>query len=199
MCRVTKKFKVGFAKMNKYNELLRETIDKAAADVVKYMTEQRLTLCAAESCTGGLLSASVTSVAGASAVFVGGAVTYAAEMKIGMIGVSAETIKSFSVYSHETAREMSCGIRRVTGADIGVGITGIAGPGGGTPDMPVGTVFVAVSRGDDVTSRRLELYKEFDDGVASDRNTVRQLAVLRSLEWLLDLFGNGSCEKEVGQ
>ncbi|MCR5122484.1 MAG: CinA family protein [Ruminococcus sp.] len=181
--------------MNKYYEFVTETIDKAAGRVVKYMHERGLSLSAAESCTGGLLSAAVTSVPGASAVFVGGAVTYSAEMKIAMIGVSSETIKTFSVYSHETAREMAAGICSVTGADIGVGITGIAGPGGGTAEMPVGTVFVAVSVKGDVKSKELKLYEE-TGGSVPDRRMVRELAVLRSLEWLLELLG---AEKEVGR
>ena len=179
-------------KMNEYYEPLTETIDKTAAAVVKYMTEQSLTLSAAESCTGGSFSAAVTSVPGASAVFVGGAVTYAAEMKIGMIGVSAETIKTYSVYSHETAGEMAEGIRKVTGADIGLGITGIAGPDGGSPEMPVGTVFVAVRRSGGTESRMLKLYEEFDEGISPDRKTVRELAVLKSLEWLVELSGGNA-------
>ena len=154
---------------------------------------QSLTLSAAESCTGGSFSAAVTSVPGASAVFIGGAVTYAAEMKIEMIGVSAETIKTYSVYSHETAVEMADGIRKVTGADIGIGITGLAGPDGGTKEMPVGTVFIAVSRGDDKASRKLKLYEEFAEGVLPDRKTVRELAVLKTLELVLEVLGKTSC------
>ncbi len=181
--------------MNKYYEPISETIDKTAARVVKYTHERGLSPGTAERCTGGTLSAAVTSVPETSAVFVGGAVTYSAEMKTAMIGVSSGTIKTFSVYSHETARKTAAGICPVTGADIGVGITGIAGSGGGTKEMPVGTVFVAVSLKGGVMSKELELYEK-TGGTEPDRRTVGEPAVPGSPEWLPGLPG---AEKEVGR
>ncbi len=120
--------------VNGYNEKL--------VDILK---EKGLFISSAESCTGGLFSAFITEVPGASDVFCETIVTYSNEAKMRELGVKAETLDSVGAVSEETAREMADGIRRRTGADIGVGITGIAGPGGGTPEKPVGTVYIAVS------------------------------------------------------
>ena len=103
------------------------------------------TLATAESCTGGLVGARLTSVAGASDVFVGGVVAYADEVKERELGVGAETLAGHGAVSAETAREMAEGARGAVGADAAVSVTGIAGPGGGTPEKPVGTVFVHAS------------------------------------------------------
>lgn len=107
------------------------------------LREKSLSLAIAESCTGGMISGMITSVAGSSDYFLGGVVSYSNELKIQLLGVSEETIEKWGAVSEECAREMALGVRKVTGADIGLGITGIAGPGGGTPDKPVGTVWIA--------------------------------------------------------
>ncbi len=172
---------------NEDNKSVTRTIDSAAACVVKYMTEHGLTLSCAESCTGGSLAASVTAVPGASAVFFGGAVTYTEEMKMKLVGVKRETLDRYTVYSAEVAQEMSEGVRKVTGSDYGVGITGIAGPSGGTEDKPVGTVYVSVSGKNGTVTADLALYKE-KEYEKLDRRSIRELTVLKSLQMLEDLL-----------
>lgn len=99
----------------------------------------------AESCTGGLLGHRLTSVSGSSAYFVGGIIAYANEVKMHELGVPAETLAAVGAVSVPVAERMAAGIRERFGSDVGVGITGIAGPAGGTPEKPVGLVFVAVA------------------------------------------------------
>ncbi len=113
--------------------------------VVKLLRENRLTLACAESCTGGLIAKRITDVAGCSDVFLGGCVTYSNEAKQKLLGVRAETLERYGAVSEETAREMARGVRERLGSHIGVSATGIAGPGGGTPEKPVGTVYVGIS------------------------------------------------------
>src|SRR5262249_10219131 len=98
------------------------------------------TLALAEACTGGLLAARLTEIAGSSDYFLGSAVTYANSAKAELVGVDPATLERFGAVSEETAREMALGARRRFGATIGIAVTGIAGPGGGSPEKPVGTV-----------------------------------------------------------
>ncbi len=169
------------------NKSVTKTIDSVAEIVVKYMSERVLSMSTAESCTGGALSEAITSVPGASNMFLGGAVTYSEELKRKLLGVKQETLEKYTVYSRETALEMSRGVRELTGADVGVGITGIAGPGGGTEDKPVGTVFVAVSCEGGETVKDLALYNEvFYEKL--DRRSIRELTVLRSLQMVYGLL-----------
>jgi nicotinamide-nucleotide amidase len=115
--------------------------------IVRLLTERKQTLALAESCTGGFVANRITNVSGASAVFLAGLVTYSNEAKMRFLGVSAETLAAHGAVSRETAIEMAEGARKVTGADFAIGITGIAGPTGGTPTKPVGTVFIALAGG----------------------------------------------------
>lgn len=112
--------------------------------LVKELIDKKLKISTAESCTGGLLSEKITQVSGASEVFEESIVTYSNEAKMRELGVKAETLEKFGAVSGDTAYEMCTGICRRTGADIGIGITGIAGPGGGTGEKPVGTVFIGI-------------------------------------------------------
>ena len=107
--------------------------------------EKNVTFGTAESCTGGLISASVTDVPGASAVFFGGVVSYDNSIKAGVLGVKNETLAAYGAVSEETAEEMSVGARRLLGVDFAVSVTGIAGPGGGTKEKPVGLVYISVA------------------------------------------------------
>ena len=120
-------------------------VDSMENALVLKLRERGMTLATAESCTGGLIAKRVTDLAGCSDVFLGGCVTYANEAKERLIGVSRETLEKYSAVSEQTAREMAKGVRLALGADVGIATTGIAGPGGGTPDKPVGTVYIAVS------------------------------------------------------
>ncbi len=113
--------------------------------VVQLLTERRQTITAAESCTGGMLTAAITSVSGSSEVFHEGAVTYANEVKAVRLGVPEAMLAEHGAVSEPVAKAMAEGQRQRAGADLGVGITGIAGPGGGTAEKPVGTVFIAVA------------------------------------------------------
>lgn len=112
--------------------------------VVELLKEKKLTIATAESCTAGYISKRITDIAGASSVFGFGAVTYSNEIKHKILGVSNETLEKYGAVSEQTAREMAAGIRRVSGADIGISVTGIAGPGSDGTSKPVGLSFVAL-------------------------------------------------------
>lgn len=115
--------------------------------VVQLLREQHKKIAAAESCTGGLLAKRITDIAGSSAVFEMGCVTYANAAKKKLLGVPHELLETYGAVSEPVARAMAEGIFRQSGADIGLGITGIAGPDGGTPEKPVGLVYIALSDG----------------------------------------------------
>ena len=112
------------------------------------------TMCCAESCTGGLIGAAITDMAGSSEYFLGSAVTYSNEAKVKLLGVSEQTLVSHGAVSEETAREMAIGAVSLFGADYAVAVTGIAGPGGATETKPVGLVYIAVSDGSRVVVSR---------------------------------------------
>lgn len=116
--------------------------------VVKELAAQNKTLATAESCTGGLLSKRITDISGSSAVFHMGVVTYANQAKEALLGVPHSTLEQFGAVSEETARAMAEGIVRTSGSNLGIGITGIAGPEGGTPEKPVGLIYIALSDGE---------------------------------------------------
>lgn len=126
-----------------------ETLEQV---VVGQLIDKKLKLAVGESCTGGLLSHRITNVPGASATFLAGIVSYSNEAKTKLLKVPAELIEQYGAVSHEVAKAMASGAREVTGADIGIGITGIAGPGGGTPAKPVGLVYIALSTEDETSS-----------------------------------------------
>lgn len=108
----------------------------------------------AESCTGGLVCHWITEVAGSSDYFERGVVSYSNRSKVSLLNVSPHTLERFGAVSPETAEEMARGIRQVSGADLGVSTTGIAGPGGGSKEKPVGLVYVGLSAGDETVCRR---------------------------------------------
>jgi len=132
-------------------------VDSAENALLMTLREKGMTLAVAESCTGGMLAKRITDIAGCSDVFLGGCVTYANEAKMRLIGVSPETLAAHGAVSAETAVEMACGVRLALGASMGLSTTGIAGPGGGMPEKPVGTVYVAVSTEKGVAVKRLSM------------------------------------------
>lgn len=118
------------------------TIEQRIHDI---LTERGQSLAIAESCTGGVIASKFTAMAGASAYLRAGVVAYANEAKCDILGVNAESIAQYGAVSEQVAREMAEGVRRITGADYAVATTGIAGPGGGSTEKPVGTVWMAVA------------------------------------------------------
>ncbi|WP_315373486.1 nicotinamide-nucleotide amidohydrolase family protein [uncultured Selenomonas sp.] len=122
-----------------------EEKESLEALVGRLLRECGRTIACAESCTGGLLTSRLTDVAGSSAYVMGAVVSYTNEVKASLVGVHEATLKEFGAVSEETAREMAEGVRHAIPADIGVGITGIAGPGGATAEKPVGLVYIAVA------------------------------------------------------
>ena len=125
--------------------------------VITKLIENNITIATAESCTGGSLGKIITSFSGVSSIYGYGFITYANEAKEKLLGVSHETLEKFGAVSPECAREMALGARKVAGSDIAVSVTGIAGPGGGTPEKPVGLVYIALADKDGVEVRKLNL------------------------------------------
>lgn len=123
-------------------------------EVHRILTERTMTLATAESCTGGRLSARFTAMPGASAYFLGGVIAYSHELKRNLLYVDAATIGLHGVVSEAVVRQMAEGARRATGADYAIATTGIAGPTGGTPETPVGTVWIAVATPECTVSER---------------------------------------------
>ncbi len=118
------------------------------------LTARKLTLAAAESCTGGLIAHRLTNVPGSSTYFLGGVVAYNYDAKEHLLGVHHATLYDHGAVSKETALEMACGARRVFSADVAVAVTGIAGPGGGLPDKPVGLTWIALSTREGETAQQ---------------------------------------------
>ncbi|NJM29399.1 MAG: CinA family protein [Rhizobiales bacterium] len=154
-----------------------------ASQLVALCKARKLTITTAESCTGGLVAAAITSVSGSSEVFERGFVTYSDEAKTEMIGVNAALIAKHGAVSEETARAMAEGAQRAAKADIAVAVTGIAGPTGGSPSKPVGLVFIA-------TARSAMLCREFRFGNPG-REAVRVQSALEALKMLLDQAAAG--------
>lgn len=140
------------------------------------LTEKQLTVAVAESCTGGMLAATLVNYPGISAVFLEGAVTYSNEAKIRRLNVKKETLERYGAVSAETAAEMAKGIALTSGADIGLSTTGIAGPTGGSAEKPVGLVYLGLYIKGEVKTKQLNLFGE--------RNKIRRQAVSAALDWL---------------
>jgi nicotinamide-nucleotide amidase len=126
-----------------------------AAVVLDLLRARGMRLATAESCTGGLVGARITEVPGSSDVYVGGVVAYSNALKTSLLGVDGGLIEAHGAVSEPVVRAMATGVRERLGADAAIGVTGIAGPGGGTPDKPVGTVWLGVATGEDVETRRI--------------------------------------------
>lgn len=148
--------------------------------VIEILQDRNLTLTLAESITGGLIGEMLTRVPGASKTFMGSIVSYSNDMKIRILGVSEETIVKYGAVSHECAQEMAVGARMAGASSIGLSVTGIAGPEGGTPNKPIGTFFVGVSSAESVTSRRYLL--------PGGRQWIKTLAGMQALDLLRRSF-----------
>ena len=154
--------------------------------IVRLLTERKATLALAESCTGGGIANRVTNVPGASAVLLAGLVTYSNAAKQKFLGVRAETLEQHGAVSKPVAREMAEGARRETQADYALSVTGIAGPSGGTPGKPVGTVFIGLAGpSGTVVQRQFNPY---------DRETFKQVSSQQALELLRRTMLSGGAE-----
>ena len=142
--------------------------------VTRLLIEKNITVATAESCTAGKLAAAITETDGASLIFKMGVVTYSNEAKESLLGVVHEALEKFGAVSQQIAKQMAEGIKEKSGADIGIGITGIAGPGGGTDEKPVGLVYVGVATKNGVYAKELRL--------KGNRERVRTLSVLNALD-----------------
>ena len=157
------------------------------------LTAQRRTLATAESCTGGLVAHRITNVPGSSAYFLGGFVTYANAAKEALLGVQHETLVAHGAVSQETAQEMARGARQQLGADLAVSVTGIAGPGGGTPEKPVGLVYIALSAPDaELCQRHL-----WTGGRLSNKEQSAEAALRMILAYLREHAPNRQIEVKV--
>ena len=154
------------------------SVNALAEALVSLARKKNVTFGTAESCTGGLISAAVTGVSGASSVFYGGVVSYANSAKAGLLGVRKETLASFGAVSAETAGEMSIGAVKALSVDFAVSVTGIAGPGGGTPKKPVRLVYISVASANGV----ITVKENHFDG---DREEVRRQTVETALTMLI--------------
>ena len=147
-----------------------------AEEVVKLLKEKKMTVTTVESCTGGLLSGTLVDVAGASDVFMQGFVTYANEAKVSLVGVKEAILETYGAVSEQTAREMAEGGARVANASGCLSVTGIAGPGGGTAEKPVGLVYIGCQvNGNIVVERNV---------FSGTRREVREQSVLAALKLL---------------
>lgn len=144
------------------------------------LLEKGYRISAAESCTGGLFAKYITDIPGSSSVLDVSIVTYANEAKMKYLGVSEENIKSYGVVSETVAKEMASGVRKLMGANVGIGITGIAGPGGGTAEKPVGTVWTAIDINGEIYAGKLSL--------KGDREAVREATCDAVFERLVSLL-----------
>ncbi|MEO8910338.1 MAG: competence/damage-inducible protein A [Gemmatimonadaceae bacterium] len=153
-----------------------------AAVVLDRCREMNLTLAVAESCTGGMLGERITSIPGSSDVFLGGIIAYHNDVKRELLGVRLEDLEAHGAVSEVVALQMALGVRERTGADIGVSVTGIAGPGGATPEKPVGLIWVAV-HASEAKARRFH--------VGGDRVEIRQRAAQAALEMVRRALSKG--------
>jgi nicotinamide-nucleotide amidase len=146
------------------------------AVVGELLSRRNLSIAVAESCTGGLIGHRLTNVPGSSAYLKGGVIAYANDVKAKQLGVRPQTLAQHGAVSEETAIEMAEGVRKLVGADIGLAVTGIAGPDGGTTDKPVGTVCVALAAANAAYKRRYQLW--------GNREWVKLLSSQVALDWV---------------
>lgn len=152
--------------------------------VVKVLNERKMIMACAESCTGGLIAKRITDVSGSSSVFNCGIVSYSNDIKEKILGVKYETLKEFGAVSEQTVREMVKGVLDVSGADIAVSVSGIAGPNSDNTNKPVGLIYLAVSDGKETVVKRLE--NQFDTDI---RNSNRISASDEALKMILEKIG----------
>lgn len=161
--------------------MLENELITLAEKVVERFKNEKLTLSTAESCTGGWLSKIITEVSGASEIFTGGVCSYSNEVKMNVLGVKKETLKSFGAVSEETAKEMSEGIVKLMKTSVGIGITGIAGPDSDNTDKKVGLIFISITHNGKTDVIKLE--NDFSDNI-------RYKNRFTAVKTVLDFLGN---------
>jgi len=144
--------------------------------LVEILKQKKLMISTAESCTGGLIAKLITDIPGSSELFIGGVISYSNEMKMKWLGVKLVTLEKYGAVSEQTVSEMLSGIIQQTGTDMAVAVSGIAGPTGGTPEKPVGTVFIGVAIKDQKLVNKF-LFK-------GSREEVRIQSAMRALEMI---------------
>ena len=159
-------------------------VDSLQEVLVEKLIDKKLKIATAESCTGGLISKRITEISGASAVFDCGICSYANDIKSDVLGVNADDLEKYGAVSEQVALQMAQGVLKLSGADIAISTTGIAGPGGGTPEKPVGTVYIAAVTKDKTIVRRHDLGR----GLGDEREYIRHLAASNALSMALELI-----------
>ncbi len=154
---------------------------KIAEKAIGSLKEQNRTLALAESCTGGWVSKIITDVSGASAVYQGGVCSYSNEVKINILGVKKETLDTFGAVSEQVATQMAEGARKALNSDIGIGITGIAGPLSDNTEKPVGLIYIAIADGQKTLCKQLN--NKFTDNIRIQNR-------LSAVETALNLLGD---------
>ena len=157
---------------------------KLEEKVVALLREKNLIMACAESCTGGLISKRITDVSGSSAVFNCGIVSYSNEIKEKILGVKSKTLEQFGAVSEQTVREMVQGVLKISGADLAVSVSGIAGPNSDNTNKPVGLIYLAVSDGKETVVK--ELNNSFSDDI---RNSNRTSASDEALKLIIKMIG----------
>jgi len=156
-------------------------MSKLSQKIVSVLKKKKLKISFAESCTGGLLSSTITSISGSSKVFTLGLVTYSNQSKINTLKVSKKIINKYGAVSYETCLSMLKNINKITKTDISVSITGIAGPKGGTKNKPVGLVFIGIKKGNKTIVKKY-LFKN------KKRNFIQRTAVNNALYLILSFI-----------
>lgn len=170
------------------SECMDNKLDKTVSDVVKLLKKRNWKIASAESCTGGLVSQMITSVAGASSVFELGVCTYSDRMKHKLLGVPEEILEKYTAVSSQTAEAMVKCLYEKSGADVCISVTGIAGPDGGTEKTPVGTVYIGFRFDGKYFVRLPELWKLEN----KSRENIRLSAVEYAFETVLEMLTEDS-------
>jgi PncC family amidohydrolase len=149
--------------------------DLLEVEIGRLLSARHLRLGVAESCTGGLMGHRITNVAGSSEYFMGGVVSYSYEAKVAVLGVSWDTLRAFGAVSRETVLEMARGAKKLFEVNIAVSISGIAGPGGGTADKPVGTTWVALVADDGEWAQKFQFQGDRQQNKAASAEAALQM------------------------
>ena len=164
-------------------------VDELSQQAGRLLRERGMTLAVAESCTGGALGDAITNVAGSSDYFLGGVIAYGNATKEELLGVPHELLARHGAVSAPVALAMAEGARRLLRADLALAVTGIAGPGGGTPDKPVGLVYIALATSEGAEWRRYVWSKS--------RIENKHLSVQTALAWLVEWMGGGGGRRDT--